>query len=180
MSRETEKILWQTVCNGKSFACHAVTNDKISGKTLISMGFGLGSLPVWDCSLQNIELFLVMSTSSSVNLFRFLYFSPLLLSVIIFLNFIYLPHSPCLLPSPWPESCPDLQLKMKLKCSGFKQTNGFYCARVVAWSLANPHWPLCVPDIVHSWTSYGLLQFNYGVFQYTTQHGVYSDELVVF
>lgn len=88
MCRGTEKILWQTVCNGKSFACHAVTNDKVSGKPLIPMGCGLGSLPLWDCSLQNLELFLVMSTSSSVNVFRFLYFSPLLLSVIIFVNLI--------------------------------------------------------------------------------------------
>lgn len=46
MCRETEKILQQTVCNGKSFACRAVTKGKVSGKILILMGFWLGSLPV--------------------------------------------------------------------------------------------------------------------------------------
>lgn len=41
MCRGTGKILWQAVCSGKGFACCAVTNNKVSGKTSISVRLGL-------------------------------------------------------------------------------------------------------------------------------------------
>lgn len=58
--------------------------------------------------------------------------------------------------------------------------NVFCPATTVAPSLANPHWSLCDPDIVHSMKNSDLLQFNYDVFQYTAQRGAHSDDFVIF
>lgn len=160
MCKETDKILWQTVCSGKGFACHALTNNKVSGKTSSSMGFGLGSLPVGDCSLQNLEMFLVMSAASSVNVFRFyfvlFFFFFLSLSLIIFI----IPFEPCLISLltsslTWTEFW--FSVTNEIKMLRIKTNKCFYPPAIIAWSLANPCWPLYAPDIIHSWSNYGLL-----------------------
>lgn len=171
MCKETDKILWQTVCSGKGFACHALTNNKVSGKTLISMGFGLGSLPWGIVHCRTSRCFwLCLQPPQWMYLDFILYFFFLSLSLIIFI----IPFEPFLISLlasslTWTEFW--FSVTNEIKMLGIKTNKCFYPPAIIAWSLANPCWPLYAPDIIHSWSNYGLLQFNYGVFQYTTQHG---------